>query len=165
MSEAGCPTDILWSAYHRSLWDIVIKQLMQKSRQHCEAPSLDRLCLFSQRADGSPCQRKTKGGGKLREGKTYHKTPSQKRFWTPLPMIRFPPPVCFRPVVLLRGNRHRPGKSHFLRPPNFGGRTLWHVFPQKNRTIRFAAPLAAFQPCLGNTCSKQNCNSMFLLIS
>ena len=33
-------------------------------------------------------------------------------------MIRFPPPpVCFRPVVFLRGHRHRPGKSHFLGPP------------------------------------------------
>ena len=27
--------------------------------------------------------------------KTYHKTPSQKRFWTPPPMIRFPPPFVF----------------------------------------------------------------------
>ena len=63
-------------------------------------------------------QRKTKGGGKLGGGETYHKTPSQKRFWTPPPppMTRFPAPVCFHPVVVLRGNRHRPGKSHFLRP-------------------------------------------------
>ena len=26
-------------------------------------------------------------------------------------------PLCSRPVILLRGNRHRPDKSHFLRPP------------------------------------------------
>ena len=80
------------------------------------------------------------------EGKTYHKTPSQKRFWTPPPMIRFPPPVCFRPVVFLRGNRHRPGKSHFLRPPKLVLEgALYGTFPPQNRTIRFAPPLAAFQ--------------------
>ena len=32
-------------------------------------------------------------------------------------MIRFPPPLCSRNVILLRGNGHRPDKSHFLRPP------------------------------------------------
>ena len=41
-------------------------------------------------------QRKTKGGGKLRGGgETYHKSPPQKRFWTPPLMIRFPPPPLF----------------------------------------------------------------------
>ena len=28
-----------------------------------------------------------------------------------------PPPLCSRPVISLRGNRHRPDESHFLRPP------------------------------------------------
>ena len=133
---------------------------------------------------------KNKGGGENSgEGKTYHKTPPQKRFWTPplikvarlqsefcakdffwatkfltknapkfspkflslysvgqkksckIPtifslrkiekysptsfcrsageplMVRFPPPLCSRNVILLRGNGHRPGKSHFLGPP------------------------------------------------
>ena len=32
------------------------------------------------------------GGGNSGEGKTYHKSPPQKRFWTPPPLIRFPPP-------------------------------------------------------------------------
>ena len=32
------------------------------------------------------------------------------------PMIR-PPSVCPRRVIFLRGNRHRPDESHFLRPP------------------------------------------------
>ena len=82
------------------------------------------------------CPRGSEGGGSIREnkggvensgeGKTYHKTPSQKRFWTPPPPKNgldpptydtFSPPVCFRPAVFLRGNGHRPGKSHFLRPP------------------------------------------------
>ena len=62
-------------------------------------------------------QRKTKGGGNSGEGKTYHKSPPQKWFWTPPLMIRFPPPLCSRNVILLRGNGHRPDKSHFLRPP------------------------------------------------
>ena len=35
---------------------------------------------------------KQRGGGKVRGGKSYHKPPPQKRFWTPPLMIRFPPP-------------------------------------------------------------------------
>ena len=64
-------------------------------------------------------QRKTKGGVENSgEGKTYHKTPPQKRFWTPPPMIRSPPPpVCSRNVISLRGNGHRPDQSHFRSPP------------------------------------------------
>ena len=45
------------------------------------------------------------------EGKTYRKTPSQKRFWTP------PPVICSRPAISFRGNRHRPDQSHLQRPP------------------------------------------------
>ena len=90
-------------------------------------------------------QRKTKGGGKLRGGENIHKTPSQKRFWTPPTYDTFSLPACFRPVVFLRGNRHRPGESHFLRPPKLVlGRTLWYVFPPQNRTIRFAPPISRF---------------------
>ena len=41
-------------------------------------------------------KRKTKGGGgNSGEGKTHHKTPPQKRFWTPPLMIRFPPPFVY----------------------------------------------------------------------
>ena len=53
------------------------------------------------------------------EGKTYHKSPPQKRFWTP-PHSRydFPPPaLCSRHVIFLRGNGHRSDESHFRRPP------------------------------------------------
>ena len=61
----------------------------------------------------------------------------------------YPPPVCFCLVVFLTGNRHRPGKSHFLRPPNWFWRAHSMVRfpppPPPNRTIRFAPPLAAFQ--------------------
>ena len=88
---------------------------------------------------------KQRGGENSGEGKTYHKAPPQKRFWaTPL-MIRFPPPLCSRNVILLRGNGHRPDESHFLRPPKLvleGG--LYSTFsppPPQNRTIRFAPPL------------------------
>ena len=89
---------------------------------------------------------KQKGVENSGEGKTYHKTPSQKRFWTPPPMVRFPPPVCFLPVVFLRGNRHRPGKSHFLRPPKLVLEgALYGTFPPQTRAIRFPPPLAASQ--------------------
>ena len=45
------------------------------------------------------------------------KNPFPKTVLDPPTYDTFSPPVCFRPVVFLRGNRHRPGKSHFLRPP------------------------------------------------
>ena len=60
---------------------------------------------------------KNKGGGKLREGKRYHQTPPQKRFWTPPPMIRFPPPLVHALSFSLEGMGHRPDQSHFLSPP------------------------------------------------
>ena len=67
-------------------------------------------------------------------------------------MIRFPPPVCFRPVVFLRGNRHRPGKSHFLRPPKLVlEAALYGTFPPPpNRTIRFAPPISRFPTTFAN---------------
>ena len=72
------------------------------------------------------------------EGKAYHETPPQKRFWTLLPMIRFPPPLCSRHVILLRENGRRPDKSHFLRPPKvvLEG-SLYSTFPPPppNRTF------------------------------
>ena len=88
---------------------------------------------------------KNKRGGELREGKTCHKTLPQKRFWTPPHLwYDFPPaPLCSRNVILLRGNGHRPDKSHFLRPPKLGlERALYSTFPPppQNRTIRFAPP-------------------------
>ena len=64
---------------------------------------LRKFCrTFRQFSATTPSLReKQRGVENSGEGKTYHKTPSQKRFWTPPPMIRFPPPVCFRPVVFL----------------------------------------------------------------
>ena len=63
-------------------------------------------------------------------------------------MIRFPPPppFCSRNVILLRGNGHRPDKSHFLRPPKLGLEGHFKVRfppPPQNRTTRFA-PLCEF---------------------
>ena len=88
------------------------------TRAHlCDTPLKKKQTRKSLRYYRYKYQRKTKGGGNSGEGKTYHKTPPQKRFWTPPLMIRFPPPLCLRNVVLLRGNGHRPDKSHFLRPP------------------------------------------------
>ena len=86
-------------------------------------------------------QRKTKGGENSGGGKTYHKSPPQKRFWTPHLWYDFPPPLCSRNVILLRGNGHRPDKSRFVRPPRLVLEGCFMVrFPPKNRTIRFAPP-------------------------
>ena len=65
------------------------------------------------------------------EGKTYHKTPPQKQFWTrPPTMRRFPPCVCPRPVIFLRGNGHSPDQSHSQRPPKlFLEGALYSTFP------------------------------------
>ena len=94
--------------------------------------------------DWSLFQRKTQGGGELRGGKPYHKAPPQKRFWTPPLMIRFPP-LCSRNVILLRGNGHRPDKSHFLRPPKLGLEgALYSPFPPPKKIVRYVLPPPPF---------------------
>ena len=61
-------------------------------------------------------------------------------------MIRFPPPLCLRNVILLGGNVHRPDKSHFLRPPKLVLEgVLYGTFsPPQNRTDTFCPPLCEF---------------------
>ena len=87
---------------------------------------------------GCPIQRKTKGVENSGEGKTYNKTPPQKRFWTPPPLYDMSPPVSSRPVIFLRGNGHRPDKSHILGPPKLGLEgVLYSTFPP-HRTMHFA---------------------------
>ena len=75
--------------------------------------------------------RENKGGWKTQgRGKHTIKPLPKHGFGPPPPVIRFPPPVCFRPVVFLRGNRHRPGKPHFLRPPKLALEgALYGTFP------------------------------------
>ena len=79
------------------------------------------------------------------EGKTYHKTPSQKRFWTPPPMIRFPPrlfsPCCFpyrKPAHTRQIPLSEPSKT------GFGGRTLWYVSPPPKLHDTFCPPISRF---------------------
>ena len=61
---------------------------------------------------------KNKGGWKTQgRGKHTIKPLPKNGFGPPHLWYVFSPPVCFRPVVFLRGNRLRPGKSNFLRPP------------------------------------------------
>ena len=64
---------------------------------------------FSEKSKG---RWKTQGRGK------HTIKPSPKTVLDP-PHLRYisPLPVCSRPVVFFRGNRHRPDQSHFLRPP------------------------------------------------
>ena len=88
-------------------------------------------------------------GGKLRrgensgEGKTYNKNPSPKTVWDPRTYEMFPPPISSHPVILLRGNGHRPDESHFLRPPKLVWEgALYIIFDPPTRAIRFAPPFA-----------------------
>ena len=103
---------------------------------------------------------KNKGVWKTQgRGKHTIKPLPKNSFGPPPPMIRFPPPsVRFHPVVFLRGNRHRPGKSHFLRPPKLVLEgALYGTFPPpQNRTIRFAPPLAAGPSLLENSKEKHS---------
>ena len=57
------------------------------------------------------------GGGNPRRGENIPQNLPQERFWTPPPMIRFPPRLCSRPVIFPRENWQRPDESSFLRPP------------------------------------------------
>ena len=76
------------------------------------------------------------------EGKTYHKTPPPKRFWTLPPMIRPPPPRLFTPCHFLRGNEHRPDESHFLRPPKlvWRGRSIVPSPLPLQKIARYVSP-------------------------
>ena len=67
---------------------------------------------------GGPKSEKNKGGWKTQgRGKHTVKPLPKNGFGPPPTYDTFPHPVCFHPVVFLRGNQHRPGKSNFLRPP------------------------------------------------
>ena len=86
---------------------------------------------------------KNKGGGKLRGGENIPYISSPKTVLDPPTYDTIPPPLCSRNVILLRGNGHRPDKSHFLRPPKLVLEgVLYGTFPPppQNRTIRFAPP-------------------------
>ena len=61
-------------------------------------------------------QRKTKGGENSGEGK-HTINPLPKTALDPPTSDTISLPLCSRNVILLRGNGHRPDKSHFLRPP------------------------------------------------
>ena len=96
-------------------------------------PNMGRSFFFREK------QRGVENSG---EGKTYRKTPPQKRFWNPPPsIIRFPGFV-HAPVIFRRGNGHRPDESHFWRPPKLVF-SIVRFPPLPNRTIRFAPPLFA----------------------
>ena len=97
-------------------------------------------------------QRKTKGVENSGEGKTYHKTPPQKRFWTPPPpMIRFAPHL-FAPCHFHWRKRAQTRQIPLSEASKSGLEgALYSTFPPpqnrtiQNRTIRFAPPKAAFQ--------------------
>ena len=74
---------------------------------------------------------KQRGGGNSVEGKTYHKTPSQKRFWTPPTYDTFPPPsFVFALLFSLKETGTDQANPTFSGLQNwFWRRTLWYVFP------------------------------------
>ena len=65
------------------------------------------------------------------------KNPPQERFWTPPPMIRFPPHLLM-PCHFLRQNGHRPDQSHFL---SLGARTLLYVSSPPKSHDTFCLPI------------------------
>ena len=75
-------------------------------------------------------------------------SPEGKHTITPPPHLWYvSPALCSRPVIFLRGNRHRPDdESHFLRPPKLAvERALrFPPPPPPNRTMCFAPPLCEF---------------------
>ena len=85
-------------------------------------------------------QRAAEGGGKLRGGETYRKTPPQKRPWTPPPAIRFPPLFWRLSVISLKIKRRRPDQPQFLRPPRVALESTLCSTPPQIHVIRFAPP-------------------------
>ena len=63
---------------------------------------------------------KQRGGETQGRGKHTINPLPKNGFGPPHLWYDFPPPLCSRNVILLRGNGHRPDKSHFLRPPKLG---------------------------------------------
>ena len=86
-------------------------------------------CLFLPLNAKSLFAEKTRGVENFGEGKTYHKTPPQKRFWTHPYDTSPPPPVCSHPVIFLRGNVHRPDESHSLLYSTFSPPQNCYVLP------------------------------------
>ena len=96
-----------------------------------------------------PCtknQRKTKGGGKLRGGETYNKTPPQKRFWTPPPhMIRFPPPFVHAMSFSLEGTGTDQTNPTFgALQDRFLEGTLYGTFSPPQNHDTFCPPISRF---------------------
>ena len=80
--------------------------------------NLDRVSLLLVFATD---QRKAKGEGETQGRGKHTINPSPKTVLDPPTHDTIPPPpLCSRNVILLRGNGHRPDKSHFLRPPKLG---------------------------------------------
>ena len=74
----------------------------------------------------------TRGWKTQERGKHTIKPLPKNGFGPPPPYDTFPPPLCFRPVVFLRGNWHRPGKSHF--------RALQNWFWRAHSMVPFPSP-------------------------
>ena len=122
-------TKEVWGWGWRSISD---PQFVWCKRPVCSADILSNLC-----------QRKTKGGGKTRGGgETYHKTPPQKRFWTPPLMIRFPPPPLFTQCHSPQRKRAQTRQIPFSKASKtgFGGGALWYVFPPPPKIARYVLP-------------------------
>ena len=113
-----------------SIWDRILGSELLKPR--CWGQTL-----------GSIFREKQRGVENSGEGKTYHKTPSQKMFWTPPPppMIRFAPPRLFSPCCC---PYRKPAQTRQIplseaSKTGFGGRTLWYVFPPP-KIARYVLP-------------------------
>ena len=126
---------------------------MQKSK-NCKRPGLKRPGLGTPNDSGililknyefhtyfeKVFLREKQRGGETQRGKHTIKPLPKNVFGPPHLYDTIPPPLCLRNVILLRGNGHRPDKSHFLRPPKLvleGG--LYGTFPPQ-KVARYVLP-------------------------
>ena len=119
------------------------------SLSHCDfwRPILDESresvwhCYRGHNPRSTEEQRKTKGGGETQgRGKHTIKPLPKNSFGPPHLRYDFPPPLCSRNVILLRGNGHRPDKSPFLRPPKLGLRGAPYSTFSPPKIVRYVLP-------------------------
>ena len=97
--------------------------------------------VFNQFQSMISIREKQRGGETQGRGKHTINPLPKNGFGPPPLMIQFPPPLCSRNVILLRGNGHRPDKSHFLRPPKLVLEGApYGTFPPPPQIARYVLP-------------------------
>ena len=99
---------------------------------------------FTQFFEKKRFQRKTKGGENSGEGKTYHKTPPQKWFWTPPTYATISPPfvhaiMSFSLVETGTGQLHKPTSTGIASNSTFAKVNL-HSAPKDEPSVERMPP-------------------------